>query len=436
MTTPFRLALFSMYGARHWDLPEFEHNDWRRAPMYLESARLLESRGGLEAIIFADGSAIPTAYNGSTDTYVKYGLEGVNGDPIPLLAAMSRSTRYIGLVGTLSTSLYPPYLLARVVASFDHLSGGRAGWNLVTSVGEVAKNFGGETLPPHDERYDRAEEFIDLVTRLWKSWDEDAILADRRSLRFADPAKVHAVDYEGVYHRAAGPLTVPRSPQCRPVVMQAGGSDRGRNFAAKNADMILTIRNTPGAMKDFRDDIRERARSFGRDPDDVKVFFTVRLFVGETASDAKALRASIMSRATINEEVGLANYSYRAGYDFGQLPLDEPLPPDFSTGHSQSMVPQYTERGQQFTLREIAMAEAQKENFFLEGTPKDVADGMVELMHEVGGDGIAIRDTPDVTTVSGVVDRVVPILRDRGAVRKRYRFKTFRENLRDPEFAS
>ncbi|MEV1295688.1 NtaA/DmoA family FMN-dependent monooxygenase [Pseudonocardia sp. NPDC049635] len=433
---PFRLALFSMYGARHWDLPQLQNNDWRRAPMYVEAARMLETRGGLEAIIFADGAAIPTAYKGSTEAYVRYGLEGVNGDAVPLLAAIATSTRHIGLMCTMSTSLYPPYLLARILATLDHLSGGRAGWNLVTSVGEVAKNFGADALPEHDERYDRAEEFLELVTQLWDSWAPGAVLRDRDGLRFADPERIRPVNYEGTYHRAAGPLTVPRPPQRRPTIMQAGSSERGRDFAAKNADMIICIRNSPEAMKDFRDDIRERARSFGRNPDSVKVFFTVRLFVGDSYEDALALRSSMIDRATVNEEVGLANYSYRAGYDFNRLPLDEPLPADFRTGHSQSMVPQYTERGQTLTLREIALAEARKENFHLTGTPKDVADGMVDLMEQVGGDGIAIRDTNDPTTVTAVVDRVIPLLRARGAVRSRYRYSTLRENLLDPEFTS
>jgi FMN-dependent oxidoreductase (nitrilotriacetate monooxygenase family) len=435
--SPFRLAWFSNYGARNWDLPDAENVDWRRPARYLEAARLLEQRGGFEAIILADGAGINDTYKGTIDAHVKWGLESIEHDVVPMLAAMSQATRHLGLVGTLSTSVYPPYLLARLTASFDHLTGGRMGWNVVTSTYDaIARNFGADTLPPHDERYDRADEYMELVTRLWESWEPDAVLEDRAGGRFADAAKVHAADYAGTYHRARGPLTVPRPPQRRPVIVQAGGSPRGRDFAAKQADIILSIRNTPAAMKDFRDDIRERARAQGRDPDAVKVFFTIPVYVGETAAEARAFREYMVSRPTINDEVGLANYSSRAGFDFSTLPLDQPLESDLKVGGSLSMVPQYTEDGQALTLREIALSEAMKDSFSLEGSPREVAEAMIDLMAEVGGDGIAIRSTPLPTFVGAVVDRVVPILRERGVVRQRYRHRTFRENLHDPAFAS
>jgi FMN-dependent oxidoreductase (nitrilotriacetate monooxygenase family) len=306
----------------------------------------------------------------------------------------------------------------------------------VTSIGAtVANNYGADDLPAHDERYDRADEYVEVVDRLWASWDSDAVVCDRELSRFADPGKVHAIDFEGRWLRVRGPLTVPRSPQGRPVIMQAGGSNRGRDFAAKHAELIVTHRNTPAAMRVFREDIRERARSFGRDPDDVKVFFTLRPYIGETRAEARALRDYMRSRPTVNEEVGLAIFSSRTGVDFGAFPLDEPLPEKLTVAGSQSMVPQYTEAGQALTLRQIAMNEALQDGFSIEGTPADIANEMIDVMTEVGGDGIAVVGPLRPSAVSPFVDRVIPLLRSRVAVRTGYRHARFRENLQDAEFA-
>lgn len=435
-TTPFHLVWFTAHGPRNWDLPDFANYDWRRPELYMEMASVLENRGGFDAVIFADGSAIQDQYQGKIDTYVKYGLEGIWHDPVPMLAAMSRATSRLGLVGTLSTSLYPPYLLARLMSTMDHLTGGRAGWNIVTSTGpSVARNYGMDDLPAHDERYERADEYVELVESLWDSWEDGAVVADRETGRFADPAKVRTPDYAGRWYRARGPLTAPRSPQGKPVIMQAGGSDRGRRFAATHAEIIITHRNSVPAMKEFRDDMRARIAAAGRDPDAVKIFFTVRPFVGETAAEAKAARARILAKPTINVEVGLANFSSRAGYDFSRLPLDEPIPADLPIHGSQSMLPQYYGTGATPTLREVALSEAMKETFVVEGSPADVADEMTAVMAEVGGDGFAIRETLLPSFVIPFTDRVVPLLRRRGAVRREYHHSTFRANLLDPHFA-
>jgi FMN-dependent oxidoreductase (nitrilotriacetate monooxygenase family) len=351
-----------------------------------------------------------------------------------MLAAMVMSTSRIGLVGTLSTTIYPPYLLARQIATLDHLSGGRAGWNVVTSSGAaVAGNFGMKKMWSTEERYERAEEFLTLVEQLWDSWDAGAVLLDRTTGRFADASKVHEIDFKGRYFRSRGPMTLPRPPQGHPVIMQAGASDAGRQFSARHAEIIVSHRNTPEAMKAFRDDMRDRMRSVGRDPDTCKIFFTMCPFIGDTEAEAKAIRAERMAKATVNVEVGLAYFSTRVGFDFRGLPLDEPLDPAKVPGAdgAQGIFQQHTER--QSTLREIAMLEAMKETFVVTGTATQVADQMADVMAYVGGDGIAIRDTMLPSSVMPIVDRVVPELRRRGLFRDRYRYQTFRENLLDQD---
>ena len=436
MATPFKLIWFSSYSSRNWDQPDYEVYDWRGPDTYADMANIIETRGGFEAIVFADAPAI-SEIDGDRTPFVKYGIEGIFHDPIPLLAAMVTTTRRVGLVGTLSTTTYPPYLLARQVATLDHLSGGRAGWNIVTSFGSaVAGNFGMEEMWSTEERYDRAQEFLDLARQLWNSWDADAVLLDREQGRSADGGKVREINFEGRYFKSRGPMTLPRPPQGNPVIMQAGASEAGRQFAAANAEIIVSHRNTPEAMKDFRDDIRERMRAFGRDPDTCKIFFTMCPFVGGTEAEAKALRAERMSKATINVETGLAYFSSRVGYDFRNAPLDEPIDPETvaKLKGGQGVFQQHTERS--LTLREIAMREAMKETYVLEGTASQVATQMADVMDFVGGDGIAIRDTMLPSAVIPVVDRVVPQLRARGLVRDGYRHETFRKNLLDPVAAA
>jgi FMN-dependent oxidoreductase (nitrilotriacetate monooxygenase family) len=432
MVTPFRLIWFTSFGARHWDALDYTHYDWRRPEIYRDMARLLEKRGGFDAIVFADGPSVATI-DGDFGPFVKYGLDGVYNDPVPLLAALSWHTERIGLVGTLSTSTYPPFLLARLFATLDHMSSGRAGWNLVTSEG--GPNFGAASHMSKQERYDRADEYLDLVERLWDSWEPGAVLLDRASGRFADPSKVHETNFEGRYFRSRGPMTLPRSPQGHPVIMQAGGSDRGRQFAARHAEIIISHRNSPEAMKDFREDLRARMRTMGRDPDTCKIFFTVRPFIGDTLAEAKAMRTNALSSPTINLEVGLAALSARTGRDYRNDPLDEPLRTEaVDEAASAGILEQHTERGE--TLREAAMSEAMKETFVVEGDPRQVAERFAEVMDYVGGDGLAIRETMMPSTVLPITDRVAPVLREMGLVRNRYAHKTFRENLLDPAFAA
>jgi alkanesulfonate monooxygenase SsuD/methylene tetrahydromethanopterin reductase-like flavin-dependent oxidoreductase (luciferase family) len=268
------MGLFIGYGhgPRGWDDPGLRSDyDWRRPELYQDLARVCE-RGIFDLMVFADVLGIPEAFRGSQDTSIRYGLEGICHDPIPLIAMIAAKTEKIGLASTLSTTLYPPFLLARLMSTLDHLTRGRIGWNVVTSSNQSsAKNFGQERLPQHDDRYDIAEEYMDLCYRLWSSWDPDALIVPHDDFLFADPAKVHRINFASEHFRCQGPLTTTPSPQGRPVIVQAGASDRGREFAARHAELVICSKESLDDMKATREDIKTRLIHHGRKESDCGV---------------------------------------------------------------------------------------------------------------------------------------------------------------------
>jgi alkanesulfonate monooxygenase SsuD/methylene tetrahydromethanopterin reductase-like flavin-dependent oxidoreductase (luciferase family) len=408
MTTPFHLMWFTTYSSRNWDIADNQSYHWLGAALYRDMAKIIEERGALDAIVFADSDGIPTSFGGSTDHAVKWGLENVGkGDPLPMLAAMASATKRIGLVGTLSTSFFTPELLAHAVSTLDHLSSGRAGWNIVTSLSSHnAQNYGLDDLPGGNQRYDRAEVFVQEAEQLWS----------------------------GEASQAARRLAMPAMPQGRPVYMQAGGSERGREFAARYAEIIITHSHSVAAMKKFRDDMRARMNRIGRDPNSCKVFFTAKPVIADTRAEAEAIYEKLKNRPALSMESGLVNYASRIGYDLSTLPLDEPLSADLPIWGSVGQLQQYLDQPKVPTLREIAKQEAIKESYLALGSPKEVADQMARDMEEIGGDGFAIRESMHPANVIPVVDMLVPELRRMGLVRSRYHHSTFRENLLDPAF--
>lgn len=412
MATPFHLIWFSTYAARNWDLPDNQNYHWRDPHVYHDMAHVLETRGKFDAIVFADSDGIPTTYAGKNDYYVKYGLENVGkGDPLPIFAALAASTKHLGLVPTLSTTFFTPQLLAQTVGTLDHLSAGRSGWNIVTSLSSHnAQNYGLDDLPSGNQRYDQADEFMETVETLWS---EATVDSDSNN---------------------SGRLRMPALPQGKPVYMQAGGSERGRTFAARHAELVIAHINTPKAMKEFRDDMRRRIAAIGRDPDSCKFFFTVKPLIAETTKEARAQYAKQKSRPALNVESGLVNYASRIGYDVSKLPLDEPLPLDLPIVGSTGIFRQHMENGRAPTLREIGQMEAVKESYLALGTAEEVANQLATDMDYIGGDGFAIRETMHPSNVIPVVERLVPALQARGLTRSEYRYPTFRENLLDPEF--
>jgi FMN-dependent oxidoreductase (nitrilotriacetate monooxygenase family) len=353
-------------------------------------------------------------------------------DPMPLAALIGAQTRHLGIVATMSTLAYPPFLLARLACTVDHIAGGRFGWNIVTS-GEdaAAQNFGLDRLPEHDLRYEMAEEYMDVVNQLFASWDPDAIVMDRATATYADGRKVRPINFGGKYYKCRGPLNTAPSPQGRPTYFQAGGSPRGRAFAARHADTVIATANGVKAMKQFRDDVRERAARFGRNPDDVKVLYQLTPVLGDTEAEAHALNErGISSQRHVEQR--LCHISALTDIDFSQFDLDQPLP-ELTTNGESTMLAKFAQYGSNKPLRQL-VREGGKGGVDLVGTPDLVAERMGEIMEEVGGDGFLLRQpflNINRRYIHEVTDGLVPALQRRGLVRTEYTKPTLRETLRE-----
>lgn len=398
---------------------------WRKPDLFVDLARSLE-RAFFDYVIIEDSSHVPRSYGQSHDVYLKYAAATPKMDPAVLVPYMAEATKHLGIVPTLSTAEYPPYLLARLVNTLDHVTDGRVGWNMVTgSSDHAAQNYGHDRQFPHDERYERADEFAEIVTRLWESWDPDAEVLDTKTPLYADGRKVHQIDYEGKYFRCRGPLNAPRSPQVRPVLCQAGGSPRGQTFAARWADTVIAIGDSIPQMKAYRANVRARAAAQGRNPGDIKVLFLTYPIVDESMEAARARRRQENEAKHAHVEFYLAQMSMTADIDLSPFPLDEPLPELTSNGH-QSEVAKYAGR----TPRSLAMEYAIKSTIDYTGTPDYVAGLMAEVMEEVGGDGFLLFNS-DFTRryISEICDGLVPALQRQGLTRTNYPHQTFRDNL-------
>ena len=254
--------------------------------LFIDLARGLE-RACFDYMIIEDSSNVPYTYKGSHDTYLQYAATTPKLDPAVLVPYLAQATKHLGLVPTLSVTEYPPYLLARLVNSLDHVTEGRIGWNCVTGSNDgAAQNYGHDKHRPHDERYDVADEFADVVTRLWEAWEPDAVVLDREKPMFADGSKVHPIHHEGKYFRCRGPLNAPRSPQGRVPICQAGGSPRGQHFASRWADTIITEAGSVDAMKAYREGVRRGAGPPGATPT-IKVLFLAYPIVDTTMEAAR-----------------------------------------------------------------------------------------------------------------------------------------------------
>lgn len=352
-------------------------------------------------------------------------------EPITLLSALSLVTQKIGLVATLSTSYSEPFTVARQFASLDQLSGGRVGWNVVTSPLEgSAKNFSRDTHPEHDERYRVASEYLQVTKGLWDSWEEDAFVRDKASGQFFDHDKLHTLNHKGKYFAVQGPLNVGRSPQGRPIVFQAGASEAGKAFAAEAADAIYTRQETLTEARAFREDVRRRLVARGRDADDIRVFQGISVIIGDSEEDAERRYQQTAELVTIDKALEYLG-RYFEHHDFSQYPLDAPFPDIGDLGENSfrsttdKIKQNARERG--LTLRQAALEEATPRPSFL-GTAEQVADGLAQWFLEGGTDGFIVRGgTP--TAFDDFVAQVIPLLQARGIYRTEYEGDTLRENL-------
>lgn len=421
------------FGLDGWAGPQTGNGyDWTQPKLWQDMAVVLE-RAKFDLIMLGDSLAVPGTYQGRMDAYLRYAEHAPFHDPSPLIAIMAAATRRIGLALTLSTTFCPPFLLARLMTTLDHLSSGRAAWNVVTSYKiEEALNFGYHELLDHDQRYDRADEYLELCAQLWSSWEPDAVVMDPRTNTFADPTKVHAIDFQGAYYRSRGPLNVTPSPQGRPVIIQAGTSERGQDFAAQHAEAIIAPRETAKEMKQFYDQFKARVRKFGRAPEACKIFFLAKPIIADTNEAAQERADTLYANAPV--EAGLAALSTLLQTDLSAYDLDQPLPASLERQAIQgirSQLDRFYLAGQTPTLREIATRKVSLDSAPFIGTPERVADSLARTMEEVGGDGFAIRQGIWPGYVNPFVEQVIPLLQQRGVVRTEYAGTMLRDHLQE-----
>jgi FMN-dependent oxidoreductase (nitrilotriacetate monooxygenase family) len=428
---PFHLAWFMNFsGPRTWStpFPDADARRWTNGDFYVDMIRAME-RGCFDYMMLEDSSMVSDAYAGSSEVDLKYGLYAPKHDPIPLVPVLARATKHIGIVATASTTFYPPFLLARSMATLDHLTEGRVGWNIVTSSEHrAAQNFGMDQIWEHDNRYDRADEFVELVTQLWGSWDQDAVVMDRGTGVYVDHTKVRTIDFEGKYFKSRGPLNTMPPLQGRPVFCQAGGSPRGREFAAHHADTLLASAQGIEAMKEYRNDIRTRMGNYGRSPDTCKVMFIVSPIIGDTHEDALEKKRRMTAQSDAKIEMALGHLSALTENDFSTFDLDQPLEDVETNGHRTTLSNFIKMGAGGKTLREVALGWSSS-SLDLVGTPDEVAGQMGEAMEEVGGDGFLISGGLSRRFISEIADGLCPALQRRGLIRDGYEHAHFRDNL-------
>jgi FMN-dependent oxidoreductase (nitrilotriacetate monooxygenase family) len=425
----FHLAWFLNFVTDDWDGRWGSGGQDMSGDFYVEMAKDLE-RACFDYVIIEDKLMVSTAWGGTMENDLKHGVNPKH-DPVPLAVLMAAGTSRLGVVPTMSTSFYPPFLLARLAATVDHIARGRFGWNIVTSAEDrSAQNFGMDKLYEHDERYAMANEYLELVTALWDSWEEGAVVRDRETGTFADHTKVHTVDFEGTYYKSRGPLNTVRAPQGHPVLCQAGASPPGRAFAARFADTIVATANTPERAKAFRDDIRARLVEGGRKPDDCKVLFLIAPIVDDTVAEAQAKKLRWMSDPKAIELV-LTTMGSITEIDFSKFDLDAPMP-EVTTNGERGFLEAFVKRAEGKTLRQAVIDDGMGGANDYVGTPETVADRMAEFMAEVGGDGFLITSPEKKLNrryVTEITDGLVPELQRRDLVRTSYSYEQLRDNL-------
>lgn len=422
-------AMLFYPGGEHvtsWRLPGSEPENYLDIDYYKRFAQTAE-RGGFTTIFIADELYVWDRFPSGIDHAVN-----IRTEPFTLLGALSQVTERIGLAATVSTTYNEPYHVARKLASLDYLSEGRAAWNLVTSASdEEAWNFGRDANLDHSVRYRRGREFVDVVTGLWDSWDDDAFRYDKVTGFFADRDKLHTLDHHGEFFDVRGPLNIARPPQGHPVLFQAGASEAGRALAGATAEGVFTL--SPDSLAEAQDlyaDYKRRARENGRDPSSIKILPAVSPVIGETLADAEAQLEEI--EALTPDRISLDLLSHYLQTDLSDRPLDETFDFEFdaSSGNQSKSFYDSVRRlvgERSFTLRELYRTILRRR--FLPGTPETIADWLEERFTQGAADGFMIAFSSVPRGVDQFVDQVVPELVRRGIYRTDYRGTTLRDNL-------
>jgi len=357
-------------------------------------------------------------------------------EPLTLLAALAMVTTHIGLAATLSTTYSDPYTVARQFASIDHLSNGRAGWNIVTSPLEgSALNYSKPAHPEHDLRYRMADEFLDVTKGLWDSWEDDAFIRNKATGVFFDAAKMHRLNHQGEFFSVQGPLNIARSKQGRPVLIQAGSSEAGKTFAARHADAIFTSQGTVAEAVQFYNDVKRRAAQYGRHPEEIVILPGCSPIVGQTPAEAEQKYQEIASLVDIGDALHYLG-RYFNDLDFTQFELDAPFPDlgDFGRNGWESTTDRlkYLARQEHLTLRQLALRTTTPKSTFM-GTPTHIADTMQAWLEAGAADGFMISGAVLPDGLLDFIDHVLPILQERGLFRTEYEADTLRGNLGLPK---
>jgi FMN-dependent oxidoreductase (nitrilotriacetate monooxygenase family) len=415
-----------------------EHErEWMKPDLYVDLATSLE-RAGFDFLLFADSSAVTSTFRGSAEATLRLGIYTPRNDPVPLMPILAHRTKHLGLVPSISSTFYPPFLAARLFTSLDHLSEGRIGLNLVTSyLQEAAQNYGLDAMPPKELRYEMATEWVEIFKGLQKSWEPGAIVADYDKAIFADHRKVHRLDYTGNHFRCRGPLTTPSGPQGAIPMVEAGNSPAGRDLAARFGEALMASVKNVDEMKTLRDDMHRRLRAHGRVPSSFKLMYLVNPILGDTDVDAQRRAQALIDLRSTSEyrETQLWFLDQLTGLDFGSYDLDKPceeIVNEFraSKGKVNVSATDFLLKGvEQKTLGEMLSSRGYDVDLGLIGSPATVADKMGELMQEVGGDGFLLTNTTNRRAIAEIADGLAPELRRRGLIRDHYEGKTFRDNL-------
>ncbi|MGE7119037.1 LLM class flavin-dependent oxidoreductase [Peribacillus sp. NPDC046944] len=426
-----KLGAFFMIPGHHvaaWRHPEAEVRDIMNFDFIKKLAQTAE-RGKFDLLFLADHVSLNTQ-----DEQVLGQTVNTRFEPFTLLSALAAVTKNIGLVGTVSTTYNEPYHVARKFASLDHLSNGRAGWNVVTSGSDSeARNFNLDAHPLHEKRYERAEEFVNVAQKLWDSWEDEALVMDKESAQFADGSKIHAVNHKGEWFSVAGPLNISRPVQGHPVVVQAGSSEAGKELAARTAEVIFTAWQTLEEARAFYADVKGRMAKYGRAPEELKIMPGVFPVIGNTEEEANEKKQALID--LIPEGAGVSLLSKMVNVDLSGYPLDGPLPelPDLEevngTKSRFQLVKDVADR-EGYTIRQlyqhIAGARGHRE---IKGTPVQIADQLQEWFENGAADGFNVMPPYLPGGLDDFVDQVIPELQRRNIYKTEYSGSTLRENL-------
>ncbi len=434
MTTPKRQMKLGVsmrmlgYHSAAWRHPTTPPGAGMQMSHFVEMTRLAE-RAKFDMVFLADAYGIrvpqiPTGAFARTQNVVNF-------EPLTLLSALAMVSQNVGLVATASTTYNEPYNLARKLASLDHISGGRAGWNVVTSSSDLeARNFSLDHHPAVDDRYARAAEFVDIAYGLWDSWEDDSWLHDKEGGLIFDEAKLHVLDHKGKYFSVRGPLNVPRSPQGAPVVIQAGASEPGREMAAATANVIYAASQTLEQAQEYYASVKNRMPRYGRSPDELKIMPGVMAVVGRTEQEAQDKFGQLQE--LLDPLIGLAILADGWG-DLSSYPLDGPVPPMTRITGSRTRL--YAEQAvrENLTIRQLYMlASASRGHRLMVGTPEQIADGLQDWVDHDAADGFNVLPPYSPAGFADFTELVVPELQRRGVFRTEYEGSTLRANLGVP----